>query len=205
MSSLLNIFRKIISTYRNFGSRAFVAEVGEILRYLIFDSRKYVSLALVPKDFIAPQAELPTTQISLMDPLDLVPYACEALELDRKFLTELKDTAVVVAKDSVTGDLLGYGFFSTSVSNIDVNVDFCPPQGSTYLFKFFVIPEARRERIARRLVAKIIEIQDRKFSDIFIVNIFANNFISMKAFTQMGFEQRKFFIWHEGQKAQWRY
>ena len=205
MTALLKIFQRLISTYSSFGFKASICDLREILRDRFFRSREYCLMVLRPEDFIPPAIESSSVVVSVVEPEYLSPFVDPAIELDLKFLQDLSNVKAVVAKESITGDLLAYGFFSSEQTAIDGEVFFSVPKDCIYLFKFFVLPEARGERVVRRLMAKILEGQKLLPSRAFILMVLANNFLSQHAFLAMGFEIKKKFVLTEGESEVWHY
>ena len=205
MTVSFNLCKRLLVTYKSFGLSALYQDLIEIFRQKLFRSRKYILMSLLPNDFIEATVLSPTIVISIVKPEELNSYVHSDLELSSEFLQAIKDEKAVIAKEEVTGDILGYGFYSSKPIAIEGQIFFQPPPGSTYLFKFYIIPQARGERIVRRLIAKVIDQQPPELSKLIIAIVIANNFNSLYSFSAMGFEKKKNFIFVEGGSDTWQY
>lgn len=201
MALVKNLYKRLLITAQSFGLVAALHELTDIFRYKLFGVRKYLLFALKPSTFVLSNNKFSNLNVCIVSPESLNPYVDNSsLELTKDFLSESRLAKAVIATDSQSGSLLAYGFFSSDPIAIEGEVIFHPPPKSTYLFKFFIVPEARGRQIIRALVSEVLKIQQQARPDCFIAIIIETNFISRAAFGAMGFKRQFDFVVRKGSR-----
>lgn len=190
MSSFIKIARRLYGTLRRFGALSCVVEVLNILRYKLFENRRYTLLQLRPVVMPINSRSRAAVSITIEEPRRLgIQCSDPSFELTDSFLSGIQNAKAVVARDSNSGQLLAYGFFCLGAIAIDSELYFVPPELSLYLFKFFVVPSARGKRIFSDLVEEVLRLPEHGALKAVYANVIQENFPSLRAFCKMGFRK----------------